>query len=187
MKMILTAAVMLGMAGGAHSAGWRGATQFSDQFGDLQRLTAPELRSVTADDVVAAPFKAGSGKVKFGFVTKGERNAYIAKAKLWLPEESLDTAAMDFKRGPYVPMKYFLEETVDCKYIPMAIAYDGEKPNGKTPKFKCENPAGKNMKIKYGADNGEIQCELATTWLMAAIERLSSALPPPPPEFVPSL
>jgi len=168
MKILLTLAVTLGMTGGAYAA----------DFNGLSGLTAPKVKAaIPADGITITPArvfrsetsKAGPEKVKFGFVSEAERNEYIAKAQLWAPEGSLNVAALDFKKGPFDPLKYVPEELVTCKYIPTAVAYEGETPSGKTPKFKCEDPKGKKLKIKYGKDNGEVQCEVAATWIMTAI------------------
>jgi hypothetical protein len=170
--------MMIGMAGGAVAAGWSGSERSGERFDgpetavsglmDRFRAEAGGQNEITASPVGAQP-QAGPEKVKFGLVSADERNAYIAQASLWAPEESLNTAAIDFKSPPFYPAKYQSEELVTCKYVPMAIAYDGQKPSGITPKFKCENPKGKKLKVKYGQDNGEVITEVAASWILTAI------------------
>lgn len=181
MKKIIILAVMAGLARPSLSQAWTGAPAAGAQF-DLPGISAVGLRSAGPAEGAAqvpAPFpvrgvdwgraRGGAEKVKFELISNEERKGYITKAELWRPLESLNTTAIDFKAGPYEPNKYRPEEPVTCKYVPMAEAYDGGKPNGMTPKFKCEDEKGKKFKVKYGAENGEVITEVAVSWILTAI------------------
>jgi hypothetical protein len=188
MGKVLIAAVLMGMASGAYAAGETETTLSGEQFRRLG-VSASELRGVfPMENAAAEPARVGireqiesnppsaaeqtqtrPEKVEFGFISDAERKEYIAKASMWAPEESLNVGAIDFKSGPFNPLKYQPEELVTCRYIPMAEAYDGGKPNGKTPKFKCEDPKGKKLKVKYGKDNGEVLTEVAASWILTSI------------------
>ncbi|MDP2864790.1 MAG: hypothetical protein Q8O90_00930, partial [Elusimicrobiota bacterium] len=170
MKKIIILAVMAGIARPAFAG---------SQF-DLQGLSLSDLESAAPYEAAAqdpVPFparvmdwsKGGPEKVKFEFISKPERQGYIARAALWRPLESLNLAAIDFKAGPYESNKYRPEELVTCKYVPMDEAYDGGKPNGMTRKFKCQDEKGKKFKVKYGADNGEVITEVAVSWILTSI------------------
>ncbi len=162
------------MAGGAYAgtaAGQLGLyTEKAAQA--AAALPAPVAARMQAGIKTAAsgqPETAGKEKLKFDFVSKYERRDYIAKASLWVPEAELNTAALDFRQTPFKRPWYQPEELVDCKYIPMAAAYAEGKPNGATPKFKCEDAKGRKLKVKYGLEDGEVYTEVAATWIMTAI------------------
>ena len=155
---------------------------FSHAQFDLPGLDASDLKSRAPSGGAwqdAAPFPVRDvswnkavgepEKLKIGLVSKAERKEYITRAQLWRPEETLNLAAVDFKAGPYESNKYRPEELVTCNYIPMAEAYDSGKPNGMTPKFKCRDQRGKELKVKYGRDNGEVITEVAASWILTAI------------------
>ena len=186
-KMFMTAAI-LAVSGGAYAAGMSEAARYEAPF-NLQRVNASQLRAMApAENIVIKPERVpvsgraqnmglstgeqqrgGSKKIKFDFVSKAERRDYIAQASLWVPEGSLNTGTIDFKKGPFTKPWYLPEELVTCKYIPMAAAYEEGKPNGATPKFKCEGANGRKLKVKYGAEDGEVYSEVAATWIMTAI------------------
>lgn len=172
---VYAAVVVLGLTGGAY-AGVDGEGARAGGSFDLPRVNAAELRAAApADSGAIKPERIPSGeqpgskKIKFDFVSKAERREYIAQASLWVPEDSLNTGAIDFKKSPFAKPWYLPEELVTCKYLPMAAAYEGGKPNGATPKFKCEDPKGRKLKVKYGTEDGEVYSEVAATWIMTGI------------------
>ena len=59
MKKILMMVVIMGMTGGAYAAGWSGAAQFSDQFGDLAVKAADLQASVAAEGVTVPAISRG--------------------------------------------------------------------------------------------------------------------------------
>ncbi len=161
MKRTIIALVAAVMAGSAQAAG-RDSGPLAASVADIG-AASPDV-SMPAEGVYCAD-KTGAGENKFCGVSRGERKQYIAGASLWLPEESLDTAALDFGRGPFTPLRYKPEENVNCSYIPKEGSI-----SGKTPKFKCRDLRdGKSIKVKYGVDNGEVYAEVAASWVLTAI------------------
>ncbi|OGR72053.1 MAG: hypothetical protein A2179_03580 [Elusimicrobia bacterium GWC2_63_65] len=159
MKKFLSIAIIAAAAANA------GAVSFDDLA-----VTAAELRLTAAEAPAAAtPPVPEPVKLKIGVISKAERKEYITRAETWRPETKLNTAAIDFKTGPYGKMKYAPEELVTCGYVPMKEAYDEGRPNGTTRKFKCRDAKGKEFKVKYGSDNGELMTEVASSWIMTAI------------------
>ena len=138
-------------------------------FESLNISAGDLMRAAAADTAVISPAVEGPAKLKIGQVSSAERKDYITRASLWRPEESLNVAALDFKVGPFEKNKYVPEELATCSYVPMGQAYDGGKPNGTTRKFKCADQKGKEFKVKYGEDNGEIVTEVAASWILNAI------------------
>ncbi|MCM2267432.1 MAG: hypothetical protein NDI60_06600 [Elusimicrobiales bacterium] len=160
MKKFIFAVILAGAAGSAGAA---------VTFEDLA-VSAADLRLDAANAApAAAPVTPEPAKLKIGTISKAERRDYITRAQTWRPESSLKTDALDFKTGPYEKMKYAPEELVTCSYVPMAEAYDEGRPNGTTRKFKCADKKGKQFKVKYGADNGELMTEVASSWILTAI------------------
>lgn len=137
----------------------------AQDFGSLA-VSVDELKAAAAAD--PAQPKPEKEKLKIGIISKAERDGYIPRASLWRPEGEVDTAAIDFKVGPYEKMKYAPEETVNCTYVPMAEAYETGRPNGMSPKFKCRGADGKDFKVKYGG-TGDVMAEVASSWLLTAI------------------
>ncbi len=178
MKKTLSIALLAGLAGNALAAGG----QFSSLgvgAAELKKASGANYADIIPARVLdAAKARDGSRKLEFGFVSEAERNAYIAKAALWVPEDQLDTKALDFKKGPFSPLKYEPEELVNCKYVPNGEAYDGGKANGTTPKFKCQGENGKKFKVKYGEKNAEVITEVAATWILTGIGAYADSMYP---------
>ncbi|OGR76777.1 MAG: hypothetical protein A2X32_01460 [Elusimicrobia bacterium GWC2_64_44] len=127
-------------------------------------VSAWEIKQASAENIPqASPAKLE--KLKLGLLSKAERDEYVTRATVFRPESELNTAALDFKAGPYPKMKYAPEELVTCNYIPMKDAYEGGVPNGMTRKFKCRDAKGKDFKVKYGEDNAELMTEVAASWI----------------------
>jgi hypothetical protein len=91
----------------------------------------------------------------------------LRRAKVW---ERTRVAAMDVARGPdggFPP-----EAEVECDYK-KDVKYGGH-----TPKFGCELPDHDVVKVRYGADNGEIYAGVASTRLLWALGFGADALYP---------
>lgn len=134
-------------------------------FGALA-VSLDEIKAAATDAPAPKPEKV---KLKLGLVSKAERDNYVARSSMFRPAGELRTAAIDYKAGPYPKMKYAVEELVTCNYVPMKEAYEGGKPNGMTRKFKCRGADGKEFKVKYGEDNGELMTETAASWIFTGI------------------
>jgi hypothetical protein len=91
---------------------------------------------------------------------------------------------MDLKTGPTGPRAFAPGQTVDCDYVDKSL-------NGKSPKFSCLIAPDDEVKVKYGADNGEVYAEVAATRLLWALGFAADAMYPVivnchgcPPKFV---
>ncbi|MDD2806524.1 MAG: hypothetical protein PHV33_13310 [Elusimicrobiales bacterium] len=140
-------------------------------------VSAWEIKQAPAENIPPAS-PAKPEKLKLGLLSKAERDEYVTRATAFRPESELNTAAIDYKAGPYPKMKYAPEELVTCNYIPMKEAYEGGKPNGMTRKFKCRDAKGKDFKVKYGEDNGELMTEVAASWIFTGIGVYSDRMYP---------
>jgi hypothetical protein len=87
------------------------------------------------------------------------RRALIARSVIWQPT---DITSMDLKAGPDARGGFAPGETVDCEYV-------DRKLSGSTPKFACRTRDGRELKIKYGANNGEVYAEVAASRLLWAL------------------
>ena len=83
----------------------------------------------------------------------------IRRAQVYLPT---DVRRKDLRRGPQVPGAFAPNQLVRCEYRP--VLFDGQ-----SPKFECAVSPDDPVKVKYGADNGEVYAEVAATWLFWAL------------------
>lgn len=90
-----------------------------------------------------------------------ERAAMISRARVWVPT---DVASKDLLNGPRGGYRF--GQTVKCTF---EEPDPEDPPGGYTPKFNCTNAAGKSLRIKYGADNGEVPAEIAASRLLWAL------------------
>jgi len=82
----------------------------------------------------------------------------IRHAQVWMPTR---VAEMDIKRGPTDVKGFEPGAVVECEYV--------EKELRGTPKFECVIPPEDEIKVKYGADNGEVYAEVAASRLLWAL------------------
>lgn len=87
------------------------------------------------------------------------REAALAAAHVWSPP-AVPVAQFDFSTNP--PGGYTLSDEISCRFTV-------EKSNGRTPKFHCQLPDGRILKIKYGDRNAELQAEVAGTRLLRSL------------------
>jgi hypothetical protein len=93
--------------------------------------------------------------------TAGERvrEEALAAAHVWsqpaVPIPQFDFAANP--QGDYTP-----SDEVSCRFTV-------QKVSGGTPKFHCQLPDGRILKIKYGRQNAEVRAEVAGTRLLRAL------------------
>jgi hypothetical protein len=92
-------------------------------------------------------------------LTPAARFDAIRRAQVWTP---VDVAAMDVKAGPPGERAFAPEEPVACDYV-------DEKLSGHSPKFACALSADDELKVRYGADNGEVYAGVAATRLFWAL------------------
>ncbi len=83
----------------------------------------------------------------------------IARAWVWAPA---DIAARDLATGPIAPGGFTPGQSVRCRFTRL-------DPDGNSPKFKCLVPPSDEIKVKYGAGNGEVFGEVLATRLLWAL------------------
>jgi len=92
-------------------------------------------------------------------LTKEARRELIRRSQVWTPT---DIPAMDIKAGPQGKGAFPLGATVTCDKT-------DEHGSGNSPKFYCKVPPDDEIKVKYGAANGEVYAEVVATRLLWAL------------------
>jgi hypothetical protein len=92
-------------------------------------------------------------------LTRESRRDLIRRSQVWAPT---DIPAMDLKAGPQGKGAFAPEETVSCDKT-------DDRGGGKSPKFYCAVSKHDEIKVKYGASNGEVFAEVAATRLLWAL------------------
>ena len=87
------------------------------------------------------------------------RDDAFARAHVW-SEPAIRVGQFDFSANP--ANGFALSEEVSCRFVI-------QKLNGLTQKFHCQLPDGRIVKVKYGAENAELQAEVAGTRLLRAL------------------
>ena len=103
---------------------------------------------------------AAAGRAAPTDVTRAQRLEAIHHAKVW---SATKVGSMDIMRGPQGPFAFPPGETVTCEFTPK------EHGKGSTRKFECALPSGRALKVRYGADNGEVYAQVAATRLLWAL------------------
>ena len=87
------------------------------------------------------------------------RLAAIRRAQVWKPT---DVAGANLRVGPEGADGFAADATVRCEYRDKEMT-------GRTPKFACVVKPDDELKVKYGAENGEVFAEVAATRLLWAL------------------
>jgi hypothetical protein len=87
------------------------------------------------------------------------REDALATARVWSPPAT-PVAQFDFAANP--PNGFDRSDEVSCRFTV-------QKSSGGTPKFHCQLPDGRILKIKYGKQNAELEAEVAGTRLLRAL------------------
>jgi hypothetical protein len=119
------------------------------------------LGSVGACATVAGDFESRSERPDM-------RKAAITRAQLWRPT---DVRTMDVKSGPQGKGAFPFRATVNCDYI-------DKKLGGDSPKFVCVIGKDDEVKVKFGAGNGEVFGEVLSTRLLWAIGFMADRMYP---------
>jgi len=109
--------------------------------------------------VCAIALLDNAASVAHGRSDKESRESLIARSKVW---HSIDTAALDLKKGPPGRDAFATGEPVSCDYVDTRLS-------GRTPKFACRIPNGDELKVKYldaNNQNGEVYGEILGTRLL---------------------
>ena len=98
--------------------------------------------------------------IALGAAAPVQRLDAIRHAKVWT---ATDVKSMNLKTGPAGPQAFAAGATVTCDFV--------DKPHGKgsTPKFHCKLPSGREIKVRYGKENGEVYAHVAATRLLWAL------------------
>jgi hypothetical protein len=83
----------------------------------------------------------------------------IARAQVWRPTT---IPAMNIRLGPTGSGAFAPGATVNCDYL-------DKKLSGNSPKFACAITPGDELKVNFGANNGEVYGEVASTRLLWAL------------------
>lgn len=127
------------------------------------------FRAAGALSLLLLIFPDSPGPASPGPETRAQRVAAIKHAKVW---KRTDVRAMNIKAGPLGPLAFAPGQTVTCDYV--------NKPRGKgtTPKFHCALPSGRDLKVRYGKNNGEVYGHVAATRLFWALGFPTNAMYP---------
>src|SRR6185436_5529586 len=106
-----------------------------------------------------SPSIHGADKSPFSKMSQKGRLAAIRRAQVWKPT---DVKSKDLKQGPIDHDGFAPQALLPC-------AYRDRDMSGRTPKFTCALESGDEIKVKYGADNGEVYAEVAATRLLWAL------------------
>ena len=87
------------------------------------------------------------------------RNQALRSARVWSPPP-VPVGQVDFSANP--PGGPRPGDDVSCRFVLEAVG-------GTTPKFNCQLPDGKIIKVKYGVSNAETHAEVAATRLVNAL------------------
>ncbi len=114
--------------------------------------------------VIAVALSVGCAHLRAGephphYVSATERLAAIRRGQVWRP---IDIRSVDIKAGPARRDGFAPGATVTCDYR-------AAKLGGKTPKFACAVTSDDVVKVKYGADNGEVYAGVAASRLLWAL------------------
>jgi hypothetical protein len=84
----------------------------------------------------------------------------IRHARVWT---ATNIRSLDLKAGPESAGAFTPGQTVTCDFVARPHG------SGSTPKFDCTQPGGRELKVRYGAKNGEVYAQVAATRLLWAL------------------
>jgi hypothetical protein len=139
--------------------------------GALKSHTIRDLRASGSLVVLITLAFVSAGCAESTTATAAEEESPAVAAKARLREEALASARV--WTTPRVPISQFdfaanpsnefsPTDEVSCRFVV-------QKLSGRTQKFHCQLPDGRILKIKYGAENAELQAEVAGTRLLRAL------------------
>jgi hypothetical protein len=92
-------------------------------------------------------------------LTKEARETFLRSAQIWTPTH---TSEVDIRSGPPGPAAFRPDELVTCDFVPTPHA-------GSSRKFNCKLGSGDVVKVRYGADNPEVEGSVLATRLLWAL------------------
>jgi hypothetical protein len=102
---------------------------------------------------------ASAGQVDSSSTLMRMREEAFSRARVWSPP-AIPIAQFDFAANP--PRGFQISDEVSCRFVI-------QKLGGRTQKFHCQMADGRIFKVKYGAENAELQAEVAGTRLLRAL------------------
>ena len=122
-------------------------------------MRTPGLTTTTVALAAGLTFVVGPAARARDKEKEEPRHSLIARATVRMPA---DIPSMDLKAGPTGPDAFAPGETLACDFVDRRIT-------GASPKFWCRPADGKELKVKYGGDNGEVYGEVVATRLLWAL------------------
>jgi hypothetical protein len=131
--------------------------------GTALALTSRELVSVVLSLAILGAAACGPDNAADPPSGAGARSRVredaLSRARVWR-EPAAPIPEFDFTANP--PGGFAVTDDVACEFTVQELT-------GRTPKFHCQLPDGRVVKVKYGASNRELQAELAGTRLLRAL------------------
>ena len=132
-------------------------TRSSLRAGLLPTLAAA-LSAALLSGCAHAPVSRGS-RSPLESLSKEARLDLIRRAQVWAPT---DIPSLDMKAGPQGEGAFAPGATLTCDKT-------GERGGGRSPKFYCRLSKNDELKVKYGASNGEVFAEVVSSRLLWAL------------------
>jgi hypothetical protein len=108
---------------------------------------------------LASPAESKEKEAKHRNLSKEDRDAFFRIAQVWTPTR---VAEMDIRMGPNGRHAFKLDQLVECQYTP-------SERSGSSKKFNCTLEDGEVVKVRYGADNAEVEGSVLATRLLWAL------------------
>jgi hypothetical protein len=108
---------------------------------------------------VASPAEPKVKQAKKHTLSKEDRDAFFRTAQVWMPTR---VSEMNIRVGPTGPHAFQLDQLVECDFAP-------SERSGSSRKFNCTLSGGEVVKVRYGAENAEVEGSVAATRLLWAL------------------
>lgn len=92
-------------------------------------------------------------------LSKEARVQFFRAAQVWTPT---NPGEFDFRMGPPIEGAFMPDEQVTCEFVET-------RPDGSSKKFHCKLDNGDDVKVRYGADNGEVEGSVLASRLLWAL------------------
>src|SRR5712664_366367 len=108
---------------------------------------ASRLAALLVALAFAAHPQAKDEKPSNKMLSKQARVEFLRAAQVWTPT---NVAELDLRTGPPISGAFRPDQLVECDFVET-------KPEGSSKKFHCTVADGDVVKVRYGADNGEVE------------------------------
>jgi len=126
----------------------------------VESSTPPTIRAAaTATHAVVKVEDDDKAVSHSATLTADARLAFIRRARVWT---KTDTPSKNLRTGPGGPGAFEPNEMVTCDYVQTRM-------HGTNPKFECAVTKDDVVKVRYGADNGEVLGSVLATRLLWAL------------------